>query len=95
MRWRFCQRIEHPAGWARLCGQKPGDIRSHLVMRCWTSATHPTAGACLVTLAGLGRGLGRTPGREWPSWPSKANDADFPLAADYWLLQGKANNKQR
>ncbi len=36
MRWRFYQRIEH-----RLDEQG-----SHLVMRCWTSATHPTATGC-------------------------------------------------
>jgi len=40
---RFCQRIEHAAGWVRLCGQNPRGTLSQLVMRCWTSATHPTA----------------------------------------------------
>ena len=52
MRWRFCQRIERPVGWARLCGQNPRGILSDLVMRCCTSATHPTANR-FVTLAGL------------------------------------------
>ena len=52
MRWRFCQRIERSVGWERPSAQDPRGILSQLVMRCSTSAMHPTAGGSLCYACG-------------------------------------------